>query len=58
MPLHPVFGDWLHWRLANTHFGYLKHGNGWRVLEWPTRHRYANGLTFYRWWRFFLAVQK
>lgn len=47
-----------HWIIGNrgSHFGFHEDGNCWRLLSLPTRTRYANGITWYSWWRLFVAI--
>ena len=45
--------DWLHWGTRWGHFGFDWHLRAWPWM--PKRIKFYN-VTFYTWWRFFVAV--
>lgn len=51
--MYRVNGDWLHWNIGQSHFGYHRHGRCWSFI--PSVTKYTNS-TFYSWWRFFVAI--
>lgn len=52
-----IAGDWLHWAIGTKcHLGFHRYGVCWSWTLIPRIQRYGNGVTWFSWWRFFLAI--
>ena len=60
MMISRVMNDWTHWRIgSHVHFGFNYRGQCYRFWKLPRAQKYRSGrLTYFTWWRLFIAVDK